>query len=116
MTQDTPALHPGEAWTPEAAAAFVARHDVDVSAEIVRLEAEMGAAFPHGTLFTFRYDAESLIRGYPVRTLDAQLLAFVQVRTVTGAIHLATVHIIFETGAVGVRGWPLDEASGWNAG
>ncbi len=92
MTQDTPALYPGEAWTPATAAAFVTRHDVDVSAEIVRLEAELGATFPHGRLFTYRYDAETLMRGYPVRgVLDGQLVGFVQVWTVTGAIHGAVV-------------------------
>jgi len=116
MTHRTPALLPGESWTPESTPAFVARYDLDVSAEVVRLQAEMGAAFPTGTLFTFRYDAASLIRGYPTRTLDAQLLAFVQVRTSSGAIHPATVHVVFDTGEVAVRGWPLEEGSGWVAG
>ena len=112
MTHRTPALHPGQPWTPELAAAFIARYDLDVSAEVVRLQAEMGAAFPTGTLSTFRYDAATLARGYPTRTLDAQLLAFVQVRTSSGAIHPATVHVVFDTGEVAVRGWPLEEGSG----
>lgn len=120
MTHRTPALHPGQPWTPELAAAFIARYDLDVSAEVVRLQAEMGAemgaAFPTGTLSTFRYDAAALIRGYPTRTLDAQLLAFVQVRTSSGAIHSATVHVVFDTGEVAVRGWPLGAGSGWVAG
>ncbi len=118
MTHQPPALQPGQAWTPEAAAAFVARHDPDVSAEVVRLQAEMGAAFPHGTRFTYRYTAESLMRSYPRRApeLDGQLLGFVQVRTVTGAIHSAVVVVRWETGEAVVRGWPLDAESGWGAG
>ncbi len=111
MTQHTPALQPGQSWTPELAEAFVARHDLDVSAEVVRLEVEMGAAFPTGTLYTFRYDAATLAKGYPTRTLDAQILAFVQVRTASGAIHSATVHVVFKSGEVEVRGWPLHEGS-----
>jgi hypothetical protein len=107
MTYDTPALYPGETWTSELATAFIARYDPDVSAEVVRLQEEMGAAFPTGTLFTFRYDAETLVRGYPTRTLDVQVLGFVQVRTSSGAIHSATVHVVFDTGEVEVRGWPL---------
>ncbi|MDQ3700109.1 MAG: hypothetical protein M3442_04205 [Chloroflexota bacterium] len=47
-------------------------------------------AFPTGTLYTFRYDAATLAKGYPTRTLDAQLLAFVQERTSIVAIHSAT--------------------------
>ena len=115
---DVPPLQPGEAWTPERAAAFVAKHDVDVSAEVVRLEQEMGEALPHGTLFTYRYTAESLMRGYPRRApeLDGQLLGFVQVRTSSGAIHSATVHVAFANGAVEVRGWPLEVGRGWVPG
>ena len=41
MTHDALAILPGEPWTPELAAAFVAKHDRDVSAEVIRLQAEM---------------------------------------------------------------------------
>ncbi len=110
----TPLLHPGESWTPATAAAFVARHDADVSAEVVRVKEEMADAFPHGTVSVHRYDAAGLLRWYPTRAgLDAQPLAHVQVRVTSGAIQSAVVSVHWETGDVVVRGWPLDAASGW---
>jgi len=113
-TQHTPALQPGQSWTPELAEAFVARHDLDVSAEVVRLEVEMGAAFPHAEPFVFRYDANALIRYYPTRgTLDAQPLAHVMVRTVAGGHRSATVSVRWEDGAIEVMGWPMPEDQGW---
>ncbi len=106
MTQYTPALQPGEAWTPKFAAVFVAKHDRDVSAEVIRLQAEMGI---HGQLYTHRYDVAMILRLTPRRTMDAQPLAHVQVRLVSGAIHSATVSVLWATGEVVVRGCPLEE-------
>ena len=110
MTQYTPAIFPDDVWTPELAARFIIEYDRDVSAEVIRLQAEMG---DHGQLYTHRYDIAMVLRLTPRRTMDAQPLAHVQVRLVSGAIHSATVSVLWETGAVIVRGWPLDEASAW---
>lgn len=102
---DVPPLQPGGAWTPALAAAFLARHDRDVLAEMARLEAEMREAFPHGTFFGYRDTAEFLMRGYPVRAnLDGQLVGFVQARIASGAIHGGVVAVLWETGEVVVRG------------
>ena len=108
--RNTPALLPGDAWTRDDAAAFVAAHDRDVSAEMIRLQAEMGV---YGQLYVHRYDVAMILRLTPRRTMDAQPLAHVQVRLVSGAIHSATVTVLWETGTVIVRGWPLAEDSGW---
>jgi len=110
MTPDAPTLLPGDPWTPELAARFILEYDRDVSAEVIRLQAEMGI---HGQLYTHRYDVAMILRLTPRRTMDAQPLAHVQVRTVSGAIHSATVSLVWETGDVVVRGWPLDDKSGW---
>lgn len=92
------------------AAAFIARHDRDISAEVVRLRDEMG---DYGQLYVTRYDVAMILLLTPRRTMDAQPLAHVQVRTVSGAIHSATVSVVWETGGVIARGWPLDAKSGW---
>ena len=110
MTPDAPTLLPGDPWTPELAARFIREYDCDVSAEGIRLQAEMGI---HGQLYVHRYDVEMILRLTPRRTMDAQPLAHVQVRLVSGAIHSATVSVLWETGDVIVRGWPLDAESGW---
>ncbi len=110
MTQYTPAILPGDPWTPELAARFIIEYDRDVSAEVIRLQSEMG---DHGQIYTHRYDVAMILRLTPRRTMDAQPLAHVQVRTTIGAIHSATVSVEWETGAVIVRGWPLDAKSGW---
>lgn len=108
-----PPIQPGQAWTQELIAAFVARHAIDVSAEMIRLAAEMREAFRQGRLWPCRLLADALVRSNPTRTLDAQLLTFVQPRPAVGAIHAATVHVVFDTGEVVVRGWPLEEGSRW---
>ena len=110
MTPDAPTLLPGDPWTPELAARFILAYDCDVSAEVIRLQAEMG---DHGQIYTHRYDVAMILRLTPRRTMDAQPLAHVQVRTVSGAIHSATVSVLWENGGVIVRGWPLDAKSGW---
>ena len=110
MTHDALAILPGDPWTTELAARFIRKYDRDVSAEVARLRDEMGE---HGQLYVHRYDAAMILRLTPRRTMDAQPLAHVQVRLVSGAIHSATVAVLWETGAVIVRGWPLDEKSGW---
>ncbi len=106
MTQYTPALFPGDPWTPELAARFIIEYDRDVSAEVIRLQAEMGI---HGQLYTHRYDVAMILRLTPRRTMDTQPLAHVQVRLVSGAIHSATVSVLWATGEVVVRGCPLEE-------
>jgi hypothetical protein len=44
MTQYTPAILPGDPWTPEVAARFITEYDRDVSAEVIRLQAEANRA------------------------------------------------------------------------
>lgn len=113
----TPPLQPGESWTPALAAAFVSDHDRDVSAEVVRLVEEMGAAFPATEPRVYRYTAESLIRYYPTRgTLEAQPLAHVMVRAPAGGHHSANVSVVWETGEVVVTGWPMEAGSVWGRG
>ncbi len=64
-----------------------------------------------------RYDAAGLLGWYPTRAgLDAQPLAHVQIRTSAGAIHSAVISVVWETGGIVVRGWPLDPGSGWVVG
>jgi hypothetical protein len=110
MTHDATAILPGDPWTPELAARFILSYDRDVSAEVARLRDEMGR---HGQLYVHRYDVEMILRLTPRRTMDAQPLAHVQVRLVSGTIHSATVSVLWADGGVIVRGWPLDEGSGW---
>src|SRR5690348_10602625 len=51
-------------WTPEAAASFIAQHEVGVSEAMTRLQDRLRTEHPHGSIFVHRYTADAICR-YP---------------------------------------------------
>jgi hypothetical protein len=94
-------LDPGASWTPEAAAAFIARHDAGVSEAMTRLQERLLSEHPHGSLFVHRYTSETICR-YPCTRpgTAGQAMGYVEVRLRTGECYSGTVLVRWEDGAV----------------
>lgn len=95
------ALHPDSLWTPEAAASFVARYDLDVSEAIARLRERLEAAYPQGWIFVHRYTPETICRYRCTRReTEGQTMGYVEVRTRTGECYSGTVSVRWDDGTV----------------
>jgi hypothetical protein len=100
-TARRPTPQPGETWTREAAASFVARYDAEVSEAMARLREQLESAHPSGSDFVYRYTADTITRYRSTRCgMNGQAMGYVEVRMPTGETYSGTVSVRWEDGSV----------------